>query len=62
MKGLGLDLEFEIQRECERAGKPVLGDEFDTVTDELKARLDKVAEEVKDLAKIIEEFKKEVKK
>jgi len=55
---LGLDLEFAIQRERERASKPVLGDEFDTVTNELKARLDTLAEEVKDLAEIIEQFKK----
>ena len=55
---MGLALEFQIQRERERASKPVLGDEFDTVTNELKTRLDTLAEQVKDLAEIIEQFKK----
>ena len=56
-----LDLEFEIQRERERAVKPVLGDEFDTVTDEMTARLETLEKEVKELQVIIEQFKKEVK-
>lgn len=55
---MGMDLEFEIQRERERAGKPVLGDEFDTVTDELTARLETLENKMKELQGIIEEFKK----
>jgi len=54
-----LDLEFAIQREHERAVKPVLGDEFDTVTDEITARLETLENQVKELAEIIEQFKKE---
>ena len=53
-----LALEFKIQRERERAGKPVLGDEFDTVTDEMKARVETLENQVKELAEIIEQFKK----
>ena len=53
-----LDLEFEIQRERERALKPVLGDEFDTVTNEMTARLDTLEDQVKELKGIIEQFKK----
>ena len=55
-----LDLEFAIQREHERAGKPVLGDEFDTVTGEMAARLDTLENQVKELQAIIEQFKKEI--
>ena len=58
---MGLDLEFEIQRERERAVKPVLGDEFDTVTDEIATRLEKLENQVKELLDIIEQFKKDVK-
>ena len=57
-----LDLEFEIQREHERAVKPVLGDEFDTVTSEIMTKLDTLEDQVKELKGIIEEFKKEAKK
>ena len=53
-----LDLEFAIQRERERASKPVLGDEFDTVTSEIRTRLDTLADQVKELKGIIEQFKK----
>ncbi len=53
-----VDLEFEIQRERERACKPVLGDEFDTVTDELATRLETLENQVKELQGIIEELKK----
>ena len=53
-----MDLEFEIQRERERAVKPVLGDEFDTVTSEMATRLDTLEDQVKELKGIIEEFKK----
>jgi len=53
-----LDLEFAIQREHERAGKPVLGDEFDTVTDEMKARVETLENQVKELLAIIEQIKK----
>lgn len=55
---MGVDLEFEIQRERERASKPVLGDEFDTVTDEMAARLETLENQVKELAEIIEQLKK----
>lgn len=54
-----LDLEFEIQHERERACKPVLGNEFDTVTDELARRLETLENQMKELQGIIEEFKKE---
>lgn len=53
-----LALEFEIQRERGRAVKPVLGDEFDTVTSEMTTRLETLENQVKELQGIIEEFKK----
>jgi len=54
-----IDLEFEIQRERERAGKPVLADEFDTVTDEMMTRVETLEGQVKELREIIEQMKKE---